>query len=129
MWMMKMMRAPLRALIPETRMYAMLQVVSHRCNTSLQDAEAEAEKAAIARRERERLRLQDKVKRDNLDKLRAQQNQEAADGEVRLLDDDANPSTPCTRKTAARSACSFCFAKQRCFSTLPPTSPTRRKSV
>lgn len=51
-------------------------------NASPQDAEAEAEKAAIARRERERLRLQDKVKRDNLDKLRSQQNEEAADGEV-----------------------------------------------
>lgn len=44
----------------------------------------EEEKAVVSRRERDRLRMQDKVKRDNLEKLRAQQNREASRGEVRV---------------------------------------------
>lgn len=82
---MKTTTSLLRALTLRTKTYGCdctTTCIWHTTPSITQDAEAEAEKAAIARRERERLRLQDKVKRDNLDKLRAQQNQEAADGEV-----------------------------------------------
>lgn len=43
---------------------------------------SDAEKAEIARKERERLRLQAKYKKDQLDKVRDQQNQDTATGEV-----------------------------------------------
>ncbi|CAL8460870.1 g401 [Coccomyxa elongata] len=42
---------------------------------------SDAEKAEIARKERERLRLQAKYKKDQLDKVRDQQNQDTATGE------------------------------------------------
>ncbi len=42
----------------------------------------EEEKAALSRRERDRLRMQDKIKRENLEKLRNQQNRQASEGEV-----------------------------------------------
>ena len=46
---------------------------------------SDAEKAEIARKERERLRLQAKYKKDQLDKVRDQQNQDTATGEVSRL--------------------------------------------
>lgn len=98
---------------------AQLETVLHS-----QDAEAEAEKAAIARRERERLRMQDKAKRDNLDKLRAQQNQEAADGEVggcihvdnhctewfihALATGESRQEAPAVSAASGRSVSAFC---------------------
>ena len=42
----------------------------------------DADKAEVARRERERLRLQEKQKREQLEKLRDSQNTQAATGEV-----------------------------------------------
>ncbi|CAK0743308.1 hypothetical protein CVIRNUC_001460 [Coccomyxa viridis] len=45
------------------------------------DEATDAEKAEVARRERERLRLQEKQKREQLEKLRDSQNNEAATGE------------------------------------------------
>ena len=42
----------------------------------------DASKAEVARRERERLRLQAKQKKDQLEKLRDQQNDDTATGEV-----------------------------------------------
>ena len=42
----------------------------------------DAEKADVARRERERLRLQAKTKKDQLEKVRLEQNVDAATGEV-----------------------------------------------
>ncbi len=47
--------------------------------------DSDAEKAEIARKERERLRLQAKYKKDQLDKVRDQQNQDTATGEVSRL--------------------------------------------
>ena len=40
----------------------------------------------IARKERERLKAQDKYKREQLEKLRAEQNVDASAGEVRFYD-------------------------------------------
>lgn len=53
-------------------------------NSGLQgdEAETDAEKAEVARRERERLRLQAKLKKEQLEKVRDQQNQDTAIGEV-----------------------------------------------
>lgn len=50
----------------------------------LQVALDSANTREIARKERERLKAQDKYKKDQLEKLRAEQNVDASSGEVRL---------------------------------------------
>lgn len=56
------------------------------CSTQLflQAALDSANTREIARKERERLKAQDKYKKDQLEKLRAEQNVDASSGEVRL---------------------------------------------
>lgn len=49
----------------------------------MQDFESEAAKE-VAKKERERLKLQEKAKKEQLEKMREQLNQDAAAGEVRL---------------------------------------------
>lgn len=51
----------------------------------MQEGETDAEKAEIARKERERLRLQAKHKKEQLEKVRDQQNEDTAIGEVTFL--------------------------------------------
>lgn len=58
-------------------------VAPPRRHTSLLQDSLPAEKREIARQERERLRLQEQQKRDALERLRAEENQSAAKGEVR----------------------------------------------
>jgi len=115
----------------------------------------DASKAEVARRERERLRLQAKQKKDQLEKLRDQQNDDTATGEVSshqsfinkkmsLVNGQAvhflqNHSGPVAniptdtwasycRLSVGKSVYSSCSSRLRCFNILLLLQARRRKS-